>query len=330
MIPSYSFRPKFYLRNAQLQTMLASLKLRARGQNAMLLAGREIILDTPAGVRLQGFYSRQRSQTSKGLVIFLHGWEGSVDSTYILCCGRTLYHNGYDVFRLNFRDHGTSHRLNEGLFYAVLIDEIFQAVNMAAAFAGGLPVFLVGFSLGGNFVLRILKLAIQTPILGLHHAVAVSPAIDPEKSTNSADRHPMIRRYFLNKWFNSLEKKQRLFPDIYDFEDILQLGTIRRATEVLLQQYSNFKSAEEYFNAYSVKGNDIEFITVPTTILTAEDDPIIPINEFYGLSLNADTHLSVQAFGGHNAFISDLGLRGWYENLIVSICNETAENQKIN
>jgi predicted alpha/beta-fold hydrolase len=96
----------------------------------------------------------------------LHGWEGSVDSTYLQRCGRSLYRHGYDIFRLNFRDHGDSHHLNSGIFYAVLLEEVYQAVIQAAEFARGGPVFMIGFSLGGNFVLRILGKCVNGFITG--------------------------------------------------------------------------------------------------------------------------------------------------------------------
>ena len=88
-----------------------------------------------ACIRLLGSHSRHPATVPKGLVVLLHGWEGSIDSTYMRCTGRALYRRGYDLFRLNYRDHGCSHRLNEGIFYAVLLDEVFEAVAQAAALA---------------------------------------------------------------------------------------------------------------------------------------------------------------------------------------------------
>ena len=134
---SDSFRPFPLLKGAQTQTILASAKFRTWGKNEMQAAAVEKILQTASGIRLLGYYSPQKEIQSKGLVILLHGWEGSVDSTYIVCTGETLYRNGYNVFRLNLRDHGRSHHLNEGIFYAVLLDEIFEAVTQIAGFAGG-------------------------------------------------------------------------------------------------------------------------------------------------------------------------------------------------
>ena len=214
MLTGESFRPARYLRNGHVQTFLASSSVRAWGKNAMRDAAREVILTTRDKIRLLGLYSPQSTEKAAGTVILLHGWEGSADSTYILCTGNALYQRGYDIFRLNLRDHGDSHHLNQGIFYAVLLEEVFQAVRQVCMNAGGKPVFLVGFSLGGNFALRIARRTHQDPIKNLWHAVAVSPVLDPAKSTLKIDQYPLIRIYFLRKWLRSLKKKQRLFPDV--------------------------------------------------------------------------------------------------------------------
>ena len=178
MLNAESFRPAPCLRNGHLQTILASSSFRTWGKNPMCDAAREMIMTTSGGVRLLGYYSPQKSKKSKGLVVLLHGWEGSVASTYILCTGKALYGRGYDIFRLNFRDHGDSHHLNQGIFYAVLLEEVFQAVRRLCRNAEQKPVFLMGFSLGGNFALRMARNMIQTPIENLCHDDPIIPVED--------------------------------------------------------------------------------------------------------------------------------------------------------
>jgi predicted alpha/beta-fold hydrolase len=324
---SNSFRPILPLRPAAIQTILASSKFRVRGANNMSAVGRDIIFETPDGVKLLGSYSQQNGKHAKGLVILLHGWEGSVDSTYILASGSVLFRHGFSVLRLNFRDHGASHHLNEGIFYAILLEEVFQALKQAAQMADKLPVFLVGFSLGGNFVLRILQRHIEDPIMNLLHAIAISPVLDPEKSTSKTDQTLLIRRYFLKKWFNSLKKKQALFPDIYDFTMLFSLNTLAAVTEAILKKYSDFSSATEYFKQYSVVGKAIKDITVATTIITATDDPIIPIEDFYQLETNHLTTLAIQPYGGHNGFIDGLCLKSWYEKIMIMIFDDAIHNR---
>ena len=317
------FEPPFFLKNAHLQTILASSKLRTLGANTMQDVARKEIIETEEGIKLLGYHSVQHDGQAKGLVILLHGWEGSTDSTYLLRCGRSLYTSGYDIFRLNFRDHGDSHHLNKGIFYAVLLEEVCQAVIQAAGFSSGRPVFLIGFSLGGNFVLRILKKCVNVPIKNLCHAVSISPVLNPQKATAKIDRITYIRKYFLAKWRRSLIKKQALFPDLYDFADIMGLKTIQAVTDALLDKYSDFPTAQAYFDAYSVMGPAIAEVHTPTTIVTAEDDPIIPIKDFYDLKLNKHIRLVIHPHGGHNGFIAGFKLQSWYENMIIRLFDQT-------
>lgn len=319
MLRAESFRPARYLRNGQVQTVLASSPFRAWGKNPMRSAAREMILTTVQGVRLLGSYSTQHGGKARGLVVLLHGWEGSADSTYILRTGNFLYRHGYDIFRLNFRDHGDSQHLNRGIFYAVLLEEVFQAVRQVCRMAAEQAVFLVGFSLGGNFALRIARRTLQAPIDNLGHVVAISPVLNPAESTRCLDQNVLIRKYFLKKWRRSLHKKQLLFPDLYDFTDILALGTIQAMTERLLDQYSDFNSAAEYFQAYSILKDAVHDLPVDATIVSAEDDPIIPVEDFYQLELNEHTRLVVTSWGGHNGFIDGFFLESWYERKLADM-----------
>jgi len=317
-----TYKPAWYLRSGHIQTFLASCPFRTWGKYTMRAAAREVILTTGENIRLLGQYSPQSSEENRGLVILLHGWEGSIDSTYIQCMGNALYLRGYDIFRLNFRDHGDSHHLNEGLFYAVLLEEVFQAVNQVCRNANGKPVFIVGFSLGGNFTLRIARRAQQAPIENLRHVVAISPVLDPAKSTLKIDQYPLIRHYFLRKWFDSLKKKQHLFPDIYDFRPLISLKSIQGVTDSLLENYSDFKSAADYFAEYSILKDALTDLAVDTTIITAEDDPIIPVEDFHQLAINDRTSLIIHDYGGHNGFIDGFFLKSWYEQQLADLFDE--------
>ena len=313
-----SLNPPFLLKPAGVQTVLASAGLRAWGKNPMLDAARETILTTGEGVRLLGYMSRQPRPRKKGLVILLHGWEGSSDSTYIRTTGRFLFNRGFDVFRLNFRDHGPSHHLNTGIFYAVLLDEVFDAVRQIGEAENGRPLFLAGFSLGGNFALRIARRCATQPIDDLKQVVSISPVLDPDKATDRIDNSRFIQNYFLKKWRRSLSIKQRLYPKHYDFSALMVVDNIREMTERLLVHHSPYDSAKAYFKGYTLSNNDLRGITVPTTIIIAEDDPIIPVEDFYDLHTSDSTRLTIQPYGGHNGFLEGWRLNGWYEGVMVA------------
>jgi len=311
------FIPPFYLRSTFAQTLLASRKIGTRGKNSMLDSVREVILTSADDIKLQGFYSPQTNGRAKGVVALLHGWEGSVNSAYILRTGRFLYEKGFSVFRLNYRDHGDTHHLNPGLFYAVLLDEVFDAVQQIAQDASILPFYLVGFSMGGNFALRIARQCGEHPIHNLKHITSISPVLDPEKSTKAIDAYPLLRRYFRQKWLRSLLRKQACFPDLYDFGEVLKLDTIGEMTDVMIERYSEYESSSDYFRHYAVLGGALTDLTVPVTIITAQDDPIIPVEDFYGLKRHPSTELVIHRYGGHNGFLENLSGRTWYEKKII-------------
>ncbi len=93
----------------------------------------------------------------------------------------------------------------------------------------------------------------------------------------------------------------------------------------MLQKYSDFNSASEYFREYSLLKDAIKDLTVPTTIISARDDPIIPVEDFYQLELNHRTNLVIQVFGGHNGFIDGLFLKSWYEQKLADIFDELVQ-----
>jgi predicted alpha/beta-fold hydrolase len=93
-------------------------------------------------------------------------------------------------------------------------------------------------------------------------------------------------------------------------------------TDKMLDQYSDYNSASEYFKAYAVLGDAIDDLAVPTTIITAADDPIIPVEDFYELRLNHRTELIIHPRGGHNGFIDGFFLKSWYEQKLADWFDE--------
>lgn len=278
---------------------------------------REVLVDAGQGVRLLGFYTGQKSGATRGLILLLHGWEGGSDSTYMLTTGGFFHRQGYDIFRLNLRDHGNSHHLNEGLFNSSLIEETHRAAQNIADMRGNLPFFIVGFSLGGNFAMRMALRHARHPIRNLRLVVAISPVLDPRKATDAMDRGFFLyRSYFLKKWKQSLRKKQTFFPHRYDFKDLMECKTLMEMTERILPRYSPYPSPEEYFQTYTLTGRRFSELSVPLFVLTAADDPIIPVEDFRELQGNQHLRVRVERHGGHCGFLKDYLLRVWYQDII--------------
>jgi len=325
------FRPPRLLRNGHVQTMLSSSSVRRlflRRRIRMVHTGAErVTFALSDGVRLVGALTRQQTRSStRGLAVIYHGWEGSIESSYVLQTGASLLEAGWDVFRLNFRDHGDTHHLNVGLFHSCLINEVVEATAEAIARfrTHGAPVGLAGFSLGGNFALRV---ALRAPSVGmpLSHTVAVCPVIDPHAGLRALETAPrMYEWYFMHKWRGSLKRKQRLYPNQdYFARDDLRQG-LRGLTRVQVQRHTDFGTLENYLDGYSVSGERLAQLAVPTTILTAEDDPVIPVREFLELKLPDCVELDIAPSGGHCSFVQNWWLRSFTDDYITARFNATA------
>lgn len=315
------YRSPRLLRNPHVQSVLASSGVRrllyARRRALLERDATEHVLDCGDGVRLLGMHTAQHVHAQpRGLVVLLHGWEGSVQSSYLMHTGARLLAEGFDVFRLNFRDHGATHHLNRELFHSCRLDEVVGAVRAIGERFPSLPLAVAGFSLGGNFALRI---GLRAPAAGiaLDYALAVCPAISPNDAMNAIENGPWFyEAYFLRKWRRSLALKQRAFPDTALFEPDDMRGNLRQLTRALVLRHTGFATLEEYFDGYSIAGDRLASLQVPTTILTAADDPIIPVADFRALTLSPAVELDIAPGGGHCGFISTLSLKSWTEDYI--------------
>jgi len=314
------FQPSFFFRNPHVQSIMASSRLRTPLKNYMLDNSQEIIVTTSTGSKLLSFYSHHKK--NKGLIILLHGWEGSSSSAYILASGSFFYNLGFSVCRLNLRDHGDSHHLNEGLFHGALLEETFEAVNHISRTSGNIPVYLIGFSLGGNFALRIAMKHCRIPIANLKHVFAISPPLDPYKSTLAIDNgYFFYRKYFLKKWKRSLIKKQQFFPGKYDFNKMLNAKTCMELTEDIMPYFPSLSSYRDYFNLYTLKNDFFKNMNIPVKVFISKDDPVIPYEDYCNIKENKFFQISRQKFGGHCGFIDLFPLRCWYNQEIAEIIN---------
>ena len=308
------------MRSGRVQTALAGLKFLRRTDSSPMQDAAEYV-ELPAGtgadghpVRLTGWHSPHPDP--KGLAILFHGWEGSHNSTYIQTTARGLYERGLSVFRLVYRDHGDTHHLNPGLFFAPHFAEVLEATRQAARLVENLPVYVIGFSLGGNYALRLAARHEEEAVRGLAHVFAISPVVDPLRAAPLIDRHPMIRRYFVNKMRDTYTKKEAAFPELYSFREGLQDRTVMGISDYVIPRHSQWADRESYFRAYTIRQDRLSGITTPTTIITAKDDPIIPWRHATELELSDAVDLIVLENGGHNGFFDTLKGPAWYERFI--------------
>ena len=318
-----TFQPPRLLRNRHVQSILASSSLRKMGARRaarqLIEQAQEKVLDAGDGVRLQGFLTRQTALPEpRALIVLLHGWEGRIDSNYVLYTGARLLEAGFDVFRMHFRDHGDTHALNPGLFHSCRIDEVVGAIGELAREVPHQRLCVAGYSLGGNFALRV---ALKAPSAGiaLTHAAAVCPVISPSAGMRAIESAPWFyEHYFRLKWGRSLQRKQALYPQSFHFSRSDLHTSLRELTRTLVERHTDFDTLDAYFDGYSVAAERLATLEVPVSILTAADDPIIPVDDFHTLQLPASAQLEIAPFGGHCGFIRDYQLRSFAEEWITT------------
>jgi predicted alpha/beta-fold hydrolase len=320
MLTAADYLPPRWLRNPHLQSMLSSSRMRMqRGLTLLAATGavtEELILDGGQGVRLQGWHSHVQGREPIGMALLLHGWEGSAESSYMRMTAARMLEEGFDVVRLNFRDHGNTHHLNPGIFHSNRIDEVVQAAGDIARRWPQLPLVAAGYSLGGNFVLR---LALRAPSAGvpLRRVASVCPVLDPAITMESIENGPaMYDWYFRRKWAGSLRRKRDLFPELSDWDDQVLKLDIRALTAWLVEHHTDFGSLQAYFDGYSIAGDRLAELTVPADILMAKDDPVIPFATFNGWRLPAHAHLEIAPWGGHCGFLENWRGDGFSERWV--------------
>lgn len=318
------FRPQRLIRHPQVQSILATKSPRKRlwRQRGSLMEhlATHHMLDAGDGVRLSGWHSRQpEGLPARGLVLLIHGWEGSHDSVYLYSMACQLFMAGYNVFRLNLRDHGGSHHLNREPFHSARMDEVLHAVGAAQALDGSPRLFVVGFSLGGNFALRV---GLQGPAKGLQPrlSIGISPAIHPESTVHAIDQGPaLIRRYFLDKWQKTLKAKKTAWPEL-DFSAYATIPSFVETTRRFVADFTGYPSLEAYFGAYTLTAEMLAASPAPLALLTAQDDPVIPYRYFDGLRAGGSVECYLAtAHGGHCGFIEDLQLTSWAEARVLEL-----------
>jgi hypothetical protein len=277
-----------------------------------------LLLDCGDGVRLLAQHTPAIAVGPAGAVVMLHGWEGDANALYMRSLARRLLASGFAILRLNLRDHGGSQALNAGLFHSCLLPEIVGAVRAAQQLFGALPLHLAGFSLGGNFMLRV---AADAPQAGLAIAsvVAISPVLEPRATLDAIESGPAVyRRYFVRKWSTSLRAKQRAWPQLYQFGDLERYASLRQMTADLVDRHTAFDTLEQYLDGYSITGQRLAGLAVPATIITAADDPIVPVADLKRLAAAATLRAVVTARGGHCGFLTGVLGDTWAENAVLA------------
>jgi len=314
----YPIQPPF--RNPHIQGIIGSgwlRRLALRRATQKLQAMQQQLILSWNNVRLMGYLDRHRPNP-RGLVVLLHGWEGSAESTYIISAAATCTGAGYDTFRLNLRDHGPTHHLNRDLFNSTLTAEVTHAIKQVRERYPGIPCHLAGFSLGGSFALRIA--ADNGDRLRLNSIVAICPPVNPANAMAALNaRSRTYGAYFFQKWKKSLATKLHHFPDLAYGEALNRSRNLDQLNDFFVPGHTPFATPERYFAAYTVTGTRLAALTVPAWLITTRDDPVTPCQDISSIDGSVNLNVEIAKRGGHCGFLQNYRLETWIDNRLLQI-----------
>jgi len=316
------FEPPVWLRSPHLQTVLSSAVVRRsvihRSCAGLMTASQRQVIDCGKGVRLYADVAAATDGSYDQLVVLIHGWEGSAESMYLLSAGQRFRDAGFAVMRLNLRDHGDSHHLNEDLFHSCRLQEVSDAVARAQELFEPGRLILGGFSLGGNFSLRVAAKAAESG-LALDRVLAVCPVLDPEETMYALDGGWFLyRKYFLHKWSRSLRKKMRVFPDKYSFGDLRRFKTLEAMTDFFVINHTEYPDLHSYLKGYSLEGDRLAGLNVDSRVLLADDDPVIPVAGLQRVARSDALQVTTTELGGHCGYLQSAALDSWANNWLMA------------
>jgi predicted alpha/beta-fold hydrolase len=323
------FEPHPLLRNAHAMTLVASY-LPRRFPN--LTPPVERLIEVEPGSKILGLCHWQPDPRRHPTLVLVHGLEGSSESLYMLGCANKALAAGFNAIRLNQRNCGGTERLTRTLYNSGLSAD-YRTVALELAERDLLPeIFLAGFSMGGNLVLKAAGEFGEAPPSALRGVAAVCPSFDLLTSAPACDapQNRFYRWHFVRNLKNRYRTKARLFPERYrlDGKALDRIRTIREFDDVITAPNFGYRDAEDYyFNASAIRVT--HKIRVPTLVITAQDDPLIPFESFRKPALTANPYVTLLApeSGGHCGFVSrhDGDERFWAEARVIEFFRSHSE-----
>ena len=300
------FVPRRGLSNGHLQTLVGNYLPRPPFRLASIAETVEV--DPADGSRLlcHCHWQPDPERASRLTTVLVHGLEGSSDSQYIQGIAMRAWDAGCNVIRMNMRNCGETDMLTPTLYHSGLSGDVGAVVSHYAERFGLQRMALIGYSMGGNMVLKLAgEWGSRPPLCGV---AAVCPAIDLAAGADAL-HEPLNRgyeRHFLRGLMRRYTRKAELFPSLYATpKEIGPVRSIREFDDKIVARYCDFRDASDYYYR-AAAARVVDQIAMPSLILLALDDPFIRLFPETRDRLYANPHINFveTRHGGHCAFLS--------------------------
>jgi predicted alpha/beta-fold hydrolase len=307
-----AFVPRRFLRNRHLQTIAGNFLSR---EDRLPAPEAELVevapaMDSHASTRVLCHCHWQPSpvRSAAPTAILLHGLEGSSNSQYIVGNANKLWRAGANIIRMNMRNCGGTEQLSASLYHSGLSGDVAAVMQHFVARESLESVALVGYSMGGNLVLKLAgDLGAQSPKY-LRAVVGISPAIDlgPSAAALHRPENRLYERRFLRALLKRFRLKASLFPQLFDLKRAEGIRSLWEFDHRITAAYAGFASADDYYYR-AAAARVIRDIAVPTLIIHSSDDPFVTLTPPTISDIQANPNITfVQtAHGGHCAFLAD-------------------------
>lgn len=299
------FEPSPWLANGHLQTIVGNFLPRPP---FLLPAVAETVEVDPADgsrVLCHCHWQPERVRAGRLTAVMVHGLNGSSDSRYIRGIAALAWEAGMNVVRMNMRNCGGSDALTPTLYHSGRSADVGAVVRHFSERFGLERVALVGYSMGGNMVLKLAgEWGMRVPLVAV---ATVCPAIDLAAGADALHepRNRIYERHFLRALIQRFRRKAEMFPDVYRNSDVGPLRSIREFDQKIIAPYCGFRDADDYyFRAASARV--IDRVAVPALVLLAQDDPFIRFFPETRARILANPYIDFiePQHGGHCAFLA--------------------------
>jgi predicted alpha/beta-fold hydrolase len=246
-----------------------------------------------------------------GEVVIVHGLEGSSQAGYIRSLAQAALQAGFAVHRFNIRSCGEGESLCRGIYHAGLTSDLEWLVFELKRQGRG-PVIAVGFSLGGNMVIKLAgELQERAPLAAV---CGVSVPLDLAACARGI-AEPGNRLYEM-RFLRNMKRRTRargISPGLLD-----NIRSVFEFDDLITGPSFGFRGALHYYETQSAR-NFLKKIRVPALLIQAQDDPLVPFRVFQDPELwtNPYVRLLAPKHGGHVGFISRRKPRNWLDSVIV-------------
>jgi predicted alpha/beta-fold hydrolase len=256
-------------------------------------------------------------------VLLIHGLEGCTESHYMVGLAYKIWAKGWNCIRINQRNCGGSEHLTPTLYHNGLSCDYSQIIQEITERDGCQNIWVIGYSMGGNLTLKLAG-EMGDALPSLQGVAAVSPNIHPASCVRALQRPTnwIYHHHFLRSLKTKLKRKNQLYPGKWDLSQLPAIRTMWEFDDVYTAPDGGYRNANDYY-AKSAAENTFGAISIPTLIITAQDDPFIPYEIFQHSSLHHNSLIELLApfHGGHCGFFQRHQTAEdpfWAENRIIA------------